>query len=85
MGWKTGKTEKGGCVLQTALNGRPRAGANRGEDGVGNSGDGQKSAQRRKGSGPAARRVVSSLSKAFLLIGSSVSIRLFQLSPQCSL
>ena len=41
VGWTTGKTERGGCVLQTALNGRPKAGANRGEDGVGNSGKGQ--------------------------------------------
>ena len=37
---KTGKAKKEGCVLQTALNGRPRAGANRGEDGVGNSAQG---------------------------------------------
>ena len=35
------KTERGGCVLQTALNGRPKAGGNRGDDGVGNSGKGQ--------------------------------------------
>ena len=26
VGWTTSKTERGGCVLQTALNGRPKAG-----------------------------------------------------------
>ena len=26
VGWTTGKTDRGRCVLQTALNGRPQAG-----------------------------------------------------------
>ena len=41
MGRRTrGKAKKEGRVLQTALNGRPRAGANRRQDGVGNSAQG---------------------------------------------